>query len=225
MASDRGTRRRWMVSYSLLHPGGRATGTQWIGGWVDPRVGLDAEEKRKVLHAHAHTRTHAHTHTHEGQSRSSKNSLTSTVWFGASGFRTTWTDCYWLLVCLYASFAEVSRFSPEEAARQVAGQWFLHHDNAPSNTTLDVRQFLVEKTLLSSPNHRTPRFSLQVTFSYSLLWKWSSRGHVPQPWRTSNRMQRPDSRRFQMKPSVGACNNGRIDGTSVCAQASYFEGD
>jgi hypothetical protein len=32
-----------------LHPGERAPGTHWIGGWVDPRVGLDDVEKRRFL--------------------------------------------------------------------------------------------------------------------------------------------------------------------------------
>jgi hypothetical protein len=31
-------------------PGERAPGTHWMGGWVGPRVGLDAAEKRKILH-------------------------------------------------------------------------------------------------------------------------------------------------------------------------------
>jgi hypothetical protein len=30
-------------------PGERAPGTHWIGGWVDPRAGLDNVEKRKFL--------------------------------------------------------------------------------------------------------------------------------------------------------------------------------
>jgi hypothetical protein len=30
-------------------PGERATGTHWIGGWVDPTVGLHDVEKRKFL--------------------------------------------------------------------------------------------------------------------------------------------------------------------------------
>jgi hypothetical protein len=30
-------------------PGGRAPGTHWIGGWVDPRAGLDDVKKRKFL--------------------------------------------------------------------------------------------------------------------------------------------------------------------------------
>jgi hypothetical protein len=29
-------------------PGGRTPGTHWIGGWVGPRAGLDAMEKRKI---------------------------------------------------------------------------------------------------------------------------------------------------------------------------------
>ena len=72
------------------------------------------------------------------------------------------------------------------------------------------------KAFLSSPNHRTLRISLQVTFGCSLLWKWASRGHVSHPWRTSNRMQRPNSGRFWKKPSAGASNSSRIDGASVC---------
>jgi hypothetical protein len=40
--------------WSASHPGRftpeeRASGTQWIGGWVDPRAGLDDVEKRKFL--------------------------------------------------------------------------------------------------------------------------------------------------------------------------------
>jgi hypothetical protein len=68
------------------------------------------------------------------------------------------------------------------------------------------------KAFLSSPNHRTLRISLRVTFG----WKWASRGRISQPWRTSNRMRRPNSRTFQMKPSTGASNNGSIVGASVC---------
>jgi hypothetical protein len=30
-------------------PGERAPGTHWTGGWVKPRAGLDALEKRKFL--------------------------------------------------------------------------------------------------------------------------------------------------------------------------------
>jgi hypothetical protein len=40
-----------MVSYTPLplYPRERASGTYWIGGWVDPRAGLDDVEKRKFL--------------------------------------------------------------------------------------------------------------------------------------------------------------------------------
>lgn len=35
---------------AALPPGERATGTNRIGGWVDPRTGLDADvERRKIL--------------------------------------------------------------------------------------------------------------------------------------------------------------------------------
>jgi hypothetical protein len=32
-----------------FNPGESATGTHWIGGWVDPIVGLDDVKKRKFL--------------------------------------------------------------------------------------------------------------------------------------------------------------------------------
>jgi hypothetical protein len=36
----------WSVSrHSHFTPGERAPGTHWIGGWVDPRAGLDDVEK------------------------------------------------------------------------------------------------------------------------------------------------------------------------------------
>jgi hypothetical protein len=40
----------WSASH-LGHftPGEKGSGTNWIGGWVDPRAGLDNVEKRKFL--------------------------------------------------------------------------------------------------------------------------------------------------------------------------------
>jgi len=67
-------------------------------------------------------------------------------------------------------------------------------------------------------NRRALRISLRVTFGCSLLWKWTSRGRISQPWRTSNGMLRPNCRRFQKKSSAGASNNGRIDRASVCVR-------
>jgi hypothetical protein len=40
----------WKASRSaVLLTGEKAPGTHWIGGWVDPRPGLDNAEKRKSL--------------------------------------------------------------------------------------------------------------------------------------------------------------------------------
>jgi hypothetical protein len=40
----------WSVSCpGRFIPGERALTTQWIGGWVGPRAGLDDVEKRKFL--------------------------------------------------------------------------------------------------------------------------------------------------------------------------------
>jgi hypothetical protein len=34
---------------AALYPRGKDPGTHWIGGWVGPRAGLDAEARRKIL--------------------------------------------------------------------------------------------------------------------------------------------------------------------------------
>jgi hypothetical protein len=40
----------WSASHpGRFTPGERASGTHWIGGWVDPRAGLDDVKKRKLL--------------------------------------------------------------------------------------------------------------------------------------------------------------------------------
>jgi hypothetical protein len=42
---------RWVVSFTPrpLYPRGKGPGTHLIGGWMDPRAGLDDVEKRKFL--------------------------------------------------------------------------------------------------------------------------------------------------------------------------------
>jgi hypothetical protein len=47
-----GTRWGWVESVTprpRFPPGERTPGTHWIGGWVGPRAGLDAEARRKIL--------------------------------------------------------------------------------------------------------------------------------------------------------------------------------
>jgi hypothetical protein len=34
---------------AALYPWGKGSGTHWIGGWVGPRAGLDAETRGKIL--------------------------------------------------------------------------------------------------------------------------------------------------------------------------------
>ena len=98
--------------------------------------------------------------------------------------------------------------------------WCRHHSLCHSPCHLS-RRFLpncIAQAFLSLRNHRTLRISLRVTSGCSILRKWASRGLVSQPWKTSNRIRRPNSGRFQKKPSAFASNNGRIDGASVCVR-------
>jgi hypothetical protein len=42
--------REWSASHpSRFTPGERTRSTHWLGGWVDPRAGVDDVEKRKFL--------------------------------------------------------------------------------------------------------------------------------------------------------------------------------
>jgi hypothetical protein len=101
----------------------------------------------------------------EGQSKSSPISLTSTVWCTMNSYRLDR-----MLLAIYACkvcWGCGMQFGGSSASGR-QGQWFLHLYNTPRHTSLVMQQFL------SSPNHRTLRISLRVTFDCSLLWKWAS---------------------------------------------------
>jgi hypothetical protein len=103
----------------------------------------------------------------------------------------------------YSSFLRASATSGRQ------GQWFLHHDNAPSHTSLAV----------PTPNRRALWISLLVTFGCSLFRKWASMGHVSQPRWTSNRMLQQNSGEFQKKRPAGASIDGARVRVCVCARA------
>jgi hypothetical protein len=113
--------------------------------------------------------------------------LTSKVWF-------TMSSCCpdrMFLVISTCDFCRVRDAVRRKRRDKWQEQCFLHKDGAPSHTSLAVQQFLAEKN--GSPKHRTLLIWLRVTFSYSLLWIWASKGHVSQLWRTSNGMRRPNT--------------------------------
>jgi hypothetical protein len=90
---------------------------------------------------------------------------------------------------------------------------------AQSHTSLVVQQFLAEKNFLVITQPPYSPISLRVTFGCFLLWKLASRGHVSQPWRTSNRTRRPNSGRFRknllpMLPTMA----GSMEQVRVCAR-------
>jgi hypothetical protein len=113
-------------------------------------------------------------------------------------------------VLLVISMCKFCRGSGMISGRQ--GQCFLHHENAPSHTSLVVRQFL------SSSNRHTLRISLRVALDCPLLWKWTSRGHVSQPRRASTWTRWLNSGRFWNEPSACASNSGKINEAYVHEQ-------
>jgi hypothetical protein len=96
---------------------------------------------------------------YEVQSKSSQNSLTLTLWCTMSSYSLDRV----LLVISVCEFCRGSamQFGGIGVTSGTQGQWFLHHDNATSHTSLVVHQ------LLSSPSQHTLRTSLWVTFGCS----------------------------------------------------------
>ena len=97
----------------------------------------------------------------------------------------------------------------------MAGEWFLHHDNAPSHTSLVVPQFLAEKVITQPPY--SPYLAPSDFWLLPAL-KIGLKGTRFATMEDIKSNARPNSGRFQKKPSAGASNNGRIDGASVCAR-------
>jgi hypothetical protein len=90
-------------------------------------------------------------------------------WSAASWVLIPWTV---LLVISSACFAELC----DAMERTWHGQWVLHHDNAYSDTSLVMQQFLTGRT---SPAITQPSYSQDLglrTFWLFIHWKWSSRG-------------------------------------------------
>jgi hypothetical protein len=92
-----------------------------------------------------------------GESKSSRNFLTTTVWCTVSSYRLD-------RVLLATSTSKFFKGSVATNGRQ--GQWFLHHDNAPSHTSLVV----------SSPSHRTLQVSRRVTVGCSAFRRCFQQG-------------------------------------------------
>jgi hypothetical protein len=73
------------------------------------------------------------------------------------------------------------QFEGRGATSDRQGQWFLHHYNSQSHTSLVVQQFL------SSPSPVLSGSRSELLLRFSVLQKWDSEGQVSQPWRASNR--------------------------------------
>jgi hypothetical protein len=104
------------------------------------------------------------------------------------------------------------------------GQWFLHHDNALSHTSLVVQQFLAEKNI---PVNTQPLYSLDLTLidfwlfpTLKMVLKEGMFHYHGGHQIESDGQTTEDSKRSL---SADASNNGRIDGAGE--QGSYFGDD
>ena len=89
------------------------------------------------------------------------------------GIRTPWSNCQWQILLWGFEAAEGGQMS-----RQVEeNKWFLHHDNAPTHTSLAVRQFLTSKNITLIPHPPIRLTSLPCDFlNYYLVscYSWFS---------------------------------------------------
>ena len=89
--------------------------------------------------------------------------------------------------------------------------WFLHHDNAPSHTSLVVWQFLTSKsiTVITPPIHLT---SPPVTFSCSTRCNYSWKGIVLTRLRRAKQNRKKFSTHSHLRTSSDAWNHGKHAG-------------
>jgi histone-lysine N-methyltransferase SETMAR len=106
------------------------------------------------------------------------------------------------------------------------GQWFLHHDNAPSRTSLVVQQFLAEKNIpvitqpLYSPDLAPSDFWLFLTLKMGLKGThFATMEDIKSNATAELRKIRKEAfhRCFQQWQNRWS--------KCVCAQGPYFEGD
>jgi hypothetical protein len=94
-------------------------------------------------------------------------------------------------------------------------EWFLHHDNAPSHTSIVVQQFLAEKSIvvITQPPY-CPDLAPSDFWMFPTL-KVGLKGTHFVTMEDIKSNATANSGRLQKKPSASASNNGRVDGASV----------
>jgi transposase len=106
------------------------------------------------------------------------------------------------------------------------GQWFLHHDNAPSHTSLVVQQFLAEKNI---PVITQPPYSPDLAPSDFWLFSTLKMGLKGKRFATVEDIKSNATAELRKTPkgAFRRCFQQWQDRWSkrVCAQGSYFEGD
>jgi len=106
------------------------------------------------------------------------------------------------------------------------GEWFLHHDNALSHTSLVVQQFLAEKSI---PVITQPPYSLDLAPSHFWLFPTLKMGLKGTRFATMESMKSNATVELRRIPKEAfhQCFQQWQDQWSkcVCTQGSYFEGD
>jgi hypothetical protein len=116
---------------------------------------------------------------YKGQSKSSRNSLTSTVWYSMNYYRLNGvllpisTNKFYK--CCAMQLEESDATSIRDSGSSITVTHRATHRLLCSSPS-------PRRTFPSSPNHRTFPILIRVTFGCSLPWKWTSDGHVWKPW-------------------------------------------
>ena len=94
--------------------------------------------------------------------------------------------------------------------------WLLHHDNAPSHTSVLTHQFLAKNKIdVPPPHHHTPLIWHPVTSSYFQNWNWSWKDAGLIPLRRSRPNRRECLTLWQKRTSRKRSKNGGDGGTGV----------
>ena len=96
------------------------------------------------------------------------------------------------------------------------GEWFLHHNNAPSHTSLVVQQFLADKSI---PVITQPPYSPDLAPSDFWLFPTLKMDLKGTRFATMEDIKsNATAELLKKKPSTGVSNNGMVDGASVCVR-------
>ena len=130
------------------------------------------------------------------------------------GIRTPWSNRQWQ-VLLWVFEAAVEGIRRKRPDKWKNNNWFLHHDKAPTHTSLAVQQFLNSKNITAIPHTLICLTSPSAPFSYFPSWNYGWKGDILTKLRRSIQNRKRLSTHSHLGTSSDAWNHGKHAGIAV----------